>query len=191
MFVTLLPPLLGLKGAIVGITIHPVNDAPVAQDAAATLNEDGRVTLALMNQASDVDGDTLTYSAAAAAHGTVSGGTNGVFSYTGNAGYTGSDSFQVTASDGRGGTVKQTVNITVQAGSVTPQPVPTGDIDFRFFASAGFAGKLGGSGQLFGTNEFQDITFDGSAGAITFDTSFNKGGDVIRLPGRRMRPWCS
>jgi len=41
--------------ATVMLTIIPVNDAPVATAIAATLLEDGRITLNLLGSASDVD----------------------------------------------------------------------------------------------------------------------------------------
>ena len=51
----------------------------------------------------------------------------------------------------------------------------------RFFASDGFAGKVGGSGTVFGSNAFQDITIADQPDDITFDASFNRGGDIIRF----------
>jgi hypothetical protein len=45
----------------------------------------------------------------------VTGGAGGAFTYTPNADFNGSDSFVVTVSDGNGGSVQQTVNITVAA----------------------------------------------------------------------------
>lgn len=73
----------------------------------------------LLARASDVDGDTLTLtgaSAASAQGGTVSLVATGVL-YSPPNGYTGADSFTVTISDGRGGSVTGTVNVVVSAGS--------------------------------------------------------------------------
>ena len=65
--------------------------------------------------ASDEDGDALSWSAGAASHGTVSGGTAGVFTYAPDADYAGSDSFTVTVSDGQGGSRQQVVSVSVSA----------------------------------------------------------------------------
>ena len=65
-------------------------------------------------------------------------------------------------------------------------------IDFKAFLPDGFAGAVGGKGQVFGTAGFQDVTILASQATleappspvkVTFDASFNKGGDVIRLTG--------
>jgi hypothetical protein len=107
----------------VNVTVAAVNDAPTfaaaSQAVAATEDTAKAVTLA----ATDIDtGDTLTYTAGAAAHGTVviSGSTA---TYTPAANYNGADSFVVTVSDGHGGTATQTVNLTVAA--VNDAPVIT------------------------------------------------------------------
>ncbi|MCB2072370.1 MAG: hypothetical protein H6917_02115 [Novosphingobium sp.] len=55
--------------------------------------------------------------------------------------------------------------------------------NFRLFASDGYVGEIGGSGQVFGTAGFQDIAVLDVAGTIAFDPSFNKGGDMVRLSG--------
>jgi len=103
----------------VTVNVAAVNDKPTfaAGTQAVTTNEDTAATVTLA--ASDVDGDTLTYTAAAPANGTVtiSGSTA---TYTPNANYNGADSFVVTASDGKGGTVTQTVNVTVAAVNDAP-----------------------------------------------------------------------
>lgn len=53
---------------------------------------------------------------------------------------------------------------------------------FRIFSTNGFAGSFGGETRVFGTSGFQDFTvLPGTL--VTFDPSFNRGGDIIRLPG--------
>jgi hypothetical protein len=94
--------------------IANVNDAPTAAASqAVTTAEDTAKTVTVSG--SDADGDSLTHTAGSASNGTVTGGTGGVFSYTPNSNYVGSDSFTVTVSDGKGGTATQTVNVTVTA----------------------------------------------------------------------------
>ncbi|HEY0144233.1 MAG TPA: Ig-like domain-containing protein [Thermoanaerobaculia bacterium] len=93
------------------------NNPPVADDAAASTNEEQSVTITLSG--SDVDGDPLTFSI-------VSGPSNGSLGtivpvnstsatvvYTPNADYNGGDSFVYQANDGNGGTDTATVTITI------------------------------------------------------------------------------
>ena len=96
----------------VTVNVAAVNDRPVFADAAKalTVNEDTAGTVAVA--ATDVDGDALTYTAGAAANGTVTV-SGGAVSYTPKANFNGTDSFVVTASDGKGGTATQTINVTV------------------------------------------------------------------------------
>lgn len=54
---------------------------------------------------------------------------------------------------------------------------------FRLFAPDGFKGSIGGTGDIFGTNRFQDITLLNLRGDVGHDPSFNRGGDIIRLSG--------
>ncbi|MEM5530793.1 Ig-like domain-containing protein, partial [Gammaproteobacteria bacterium AS21] len=63
----------GEDTASVVVTVNAVNDAPEVADSTATVNEDTAVTLDVLANASDADGDTLTITAATvpAAQGTV------------------------------------------------------------------------------------------------------------------------
>ena len=61
----------GTATATVSVTVTPTNDGPVAVDDAATTAEDTAVDVAVLTNDTDLDGDTLTVSAATApAHGT-------------------------------------------------------------------------------------------------------------------------
>ncbi|WP_029277763.1 tandem-95 repeat protein [Pedobacter borealis] len=101
------------------ITVTPVNDAPVASSPAITTSEDTPKTGIIT--ATDVDGDPLTYTVTTTpANGTVVINANGTYNYTPDANYTGADSFTVTVSDSKGGTVAVTINVTV-----TPVNHPT------------------------------------------------------------------
>ena len=51
----------------------------------------------------------------------------------------------------------------------------------RLITGAGYTGTIGGSITVYGTPERQTITVADVAGTITFDPSFNKGGDTIVL----------
>lgn len=101
--------------ATVNITIAAVNDAPtLAAIAALTTNEDTAKTFTAVG--ADIDSTTLTYTAAGATKGVVTGGANGAFTYTPNANANGTDTFTVTVSDGAL-TATQTVTV-----NITPVP---------------------------------------------------------------------
>ncbi|XZG71207.1 retention module-containing protein [Chitinibacteraceae bacterium HSL-7] len=103
----------GTDTITVNVGINPVNDAPVTANQSKTTPEDTPVAGKIV--ASDVDGDTLSYAVkSGTAHGTlVLNSTTGDYTYTPSRDYNGSDSFTVTVSDGRGGTVDSVVTITV------------------------------------------------------------------------------
>ncbi|MEI7899502.1 MAG: DUF2341 domain-containing protein [bacterium] len=98
------------------------NSVPVIAGGTSTnvvMSEDGSpAPFSLTLNATDADGDTLTWSVSApAAHGTATAGGTGTskaISYTPNAQYNGSDSFTVQVSDGHGGTDTLAVSVTVQ-----------------------------------------------------------------------------
>jgi len=96
--------------AKVSLSVAPVNDAPVAQSQAVTLDEDtvGGITLG----ASDADGDALTYSVGAPSHGTLAG-TPPDLTYHPDTNYFGPDGFAFTVSDGQSNS-QATVSITVR-----------------------------------------------------------------------------
>ncbi|MFN0217174.1 MAG: tandem-95 repeat protein, partial [Hyphomicrobium sp.] len=99
--------------ATVTVTVTSVNDAPVASGTSITTAEDTPFS-GTLPVATDVDGDTLTYSLASpAANGVAVVNTNGTYTYTPNANYYGPDSFTFTVSDGNGGFDTRTVSITV------------------------------------------------------------------------------
>jgi VCBS repeat-containing protein len=110
-------------------TVAPVNDAPVAADATVSTQEDSPITGVALPAATDVDGDTVVYSAGTTttANGTVTINPNGTYTYTPNANFNGRDSFSYVVSDGNGGSNEYTVTITVIAQNDVPtaRPIPT------------------------------------------------------------------
>ena len=110
----------GTTTATVNVTVTAVNDAPTASAPAVTTAEDtavsGQVTLA------DVDGDSLTATLQTApAHGSVTVDPQGGFRYQPSPDYSGPDSFAVLVEDGQGGSVVQTVSVTVTAVNDAPR----------------------------------------------------------------------
>ena len=106
---------------VVDVTVNAVNDEPViAEGETATLNtaEDTEGTLIL--NASDVDGDSLTWSISAAATNGTAAVVDGVVTYQPDAGYNGPDSFTVEVSDG---TAVDTIAVSVSVSSENDAPV--------------------------------------------------------------------
>ena len=82
-----------------------VNDGPVAVNDAATTAEDTAVSVAVLANDTDLDGDTLAVSSVTApAHGNAVINPDGTITYTPAANYNGADSFSYTIGDGNGGT---------------------------------------------------------------------------------------
>jgi hypothetical protein len=93
------------------------NTPPVANDTAATTNEDTAVTITMTG--SDADGDSLTFTIVSGpSHGTLGpvvfvNATTSTVNYTPALNYNGTDSFVFRANDGNGGTDDATATITI------------------------------------------------------------------------------
>ncbi|MEM7124818.1 MAG: Ig-like domain-containing protein [Chloroflexota bacterium] len=105
--------------ATINITVNPVNDAPVAAADAYTTDEDITLTIAvpgILANDTDVDSDPLTAALdSGPSNGTLTLNSDGSFTYTPNAGFTGDDTFTYTANDGTDNSNVATVTITVNA----------------------------------------------------------------------------
>jgi hypothetical protein len=95
-------------------TTAAANRAPIAQADSTTTQTGSSVTVNVLANDSDPDGDTLSIqSFTQPQHGAVAQ-VSGALRYTPTTGYTGSDSFTYTISDGRGGTATATVSLSIQ-----------------------------------------------------------------------------
>ncbi len=112
----------GTVDSVITVGVTPVNDKPITENQALTTAEDTPLSGAVMG--SDADGDTLTYTLKTGpANGTVLVDTDGKFTYSPASNYNGADTFTVTISDGKGGTVDSVINIGVTP--VNDAPVVT------------------------------------------------------------------
>jgi hypothetical protein len=92
-----------------------VNTAPVTKDDSATLNSGDSATVDVLANDSDADNDSLgIIDFTQGAHGSVELSGNKLI-YKPAAGFSGTDSFTYTVSDGKGGTATGTVSLTVNA----------------------------------------------------------------------------
>ena len=97
------------------VNVEAVNDAPVSEDSVIGVAEN-IVDTGKLAEATDVDGDDLTYALKeGAANGTVTVNADGSYSYTPNTDFKGEDSFTYTVDDGNGGIITKTANVKVSA----------------------------------------------------------------------------
>ena len=120
----------GAGGSDVGsltVTVNPVNDNPVATTDSLTIDEDADpVTIDVLANDSDIDGDSLTISSV------FTGATGGTASTDGNQitfqpapDMAGSTQIKYMVSDGNGGSDEGTVNVTING--INDAPVVTGE----------------------------------------------------------------
>lgn len=100
------------------------NKTPVLSNDNATLDEDSSITIAVLNNDSDPDNDTLSIiSIGSAAHGTATISGNTII-YRPVINYFGSDTFSYTTSDGFGGNASAQVTILVNPVNDAPVANP-------------------------------------------------------------------
>lgn len=98
----------------VRLTITAVNDAPQARSDAAMLDEDGRITLALVSNDSDVESDALTLAIRnQPAHGRLILNPDNTVIYVPTTDWSGEDTFTYVVSDGELDSNLATVRLTV------------------------------------------------------------------------------
>ena len=122
--------------AAVAVTVLPVNAAPLAVDDAAETAEDTPVTIAVLANDRDADGDELSVvEVSVPAHGTARLTDAGTVEYTPEPDFHGSDRFMYVVGDGTGETAHATVAVTVlpvndaplAAGVIPDQTLEAGD----------------------------------------------------------------
>ena len=173
--------------ATVTVAIAPVNDAPQVSNSnlTTTRNQPQSGTIS----ATDIDGDTLTYSVVTApANGTLTSfdAATGVFTYLPNAGYVGSDSFSFQANDGSGApnalSNVATVNITVNFGNNVPIANSSSQTTNEDVAVSGMLSGTDGDNDpltyaiVTGPSQGSITAFDSSTGAFTYTPNANANG---------------
>jgi hypothetical protein len=169
----------GTATTSVSITVQPpANRAPLAQGDSVSTPAGTAVTINVLANDSDPDGDTLGIAGfTQAVHGSVALVSSGL-RYTPFSGYTGADSITYTVSDGRGGTATGLASITVLPAAAVIVTVTNGKL-----AVSGSAGRdvvsitgtgNGMTGQYVVTTGQGSQTISGVTGDIEIDLS---GGD--------------
>lgn len=95
----------GTAAASVSVTVTPVNDAPAAVPDSASVAEDGRAVIRVLDNDADADGDSLSLHSVdgSGARGTAAAGPDGTVAFSPSPDATGDTSFTYRASDGNGG----------------------------------------------------------------------------------------
>ncbi|WP_439629385.1 Ig-like domain-containing protein [Gemmata sp.] len=165
----------------------PANRSPVAANDTASTAAGTAVTVDVLKNDSDPDGDALTISSV----GTPANGTAAVSSgkvvYTPTAGFSGTDTFTYAVADGRGGTATAQVSVTV----APPTPVPAGP--FTPLASSYLGGAASDDGvrgtaiRADGTTVLGAVIGDANPGGVTpillNGATAQSRGAVVRLSG--------
>jgi hypothetical protein len=109
------------------VTVTPVNDGPVAVDDVITTDEDEAVTIDLVGNDTDVDGDPLTIGTATvpADQGTLVDNGDGTVTFTPAPNFNGPATITYTVVDGAGG--EDTGEAVVSVGAVNDGPVAEDD----------------------------------------------------------------
>jgi hypothetical protein len=104
--------------ATVSISVTPVNDAPVANPDTATAEQNGAaVTIAVLANDIDVDGDTLSVTAVTQPANGIATVASPNVTYKPGLNFTGVETFTYTVADGLGRTAIGTVTVTVDGGA--------------------------------------------------------------------------
>jgi len=178
----------------ISFEVQAVNDAPVvemAQESFTLFNIrdiDGKV------EASDIDGDTLTYSVVTqAANGLVTVDHQGNWHYKADGSFNGSDSAVILVDDGNGGTVTSTLNFTVEGyiyegsdliitdngqDTLVMNSINKSDLSFTR-TNNNLLVNVKGQGSITLTNYFNSIN-SGVATLSTADGDINLSKDVIK-----------
>ena len=108
--------------ATMTITVEALNtnNAPIAVDDNSTTDENQPVTIDVLANDRDADGDFLLVTEATATNGTVEINSDRTLTYTPNTGYSGEDWINYRVSDGNGGEATATVSLTINPDSVVP-----------------------------------------------------------------------
>jgi len=102
------------SSASVSITVHPVNDPPVAENDFANTRKNKAVNVPVLNNDSDPEGDQISVvSASQPVNGTTTVNPDGTVTFTPRHGFDGDVTFTYTISDGNGGEDSATVTVRV------------------------------------------------------------------------------
>jgi hypothetical protein len=115
----------GSAEATVIVTVNAVNDSPIGNDDFASTLEDTPVSVDVLANDTDINGDTLDIQDVAATNGSVSIGELNILTFTPAANFSGTGFINYSVSDGQGASAKATVTVTISA--VNDEPLANND----------------------------------------------------------------
>jgi hypothetical protein len=104
----------GSDSGTVNITVY-ANEAPLALDDSANTNDRSAITITVLSNDSDADGDSLTIVSATVDEGSVTVNDNTTLTYTPDTGFSGIATISYTIDDGQGEQATAHVTVTVEA----------------------------------------------------------------------------
>ncbi|MFV1873328.1 MAG: Ig-like domain-containing protein [Oleiphilus sp.] len=165
----------GTASSTVAVTVNPENDEPVAVADTASTQEDTSVVIDVLDNDSDVDGDSLTVDSASAINGSVTINGDGTITYTPDADYSGSDTISYSIIDGQGGTASATVAVTVNPEN--DEPVAVVDTASTLEGTSVVIDVLANDSDIDGDS----LTVD-SASALNGSVTINADGTITYTP---------
>ena len=175
----------GTATAEAAVSVNVPNDAPVAQDDSATVNEGASVIIDVLANDSDLDGDSLIVTTASAANGSVVINIDGTVTYTPNANFYGQDTIAYEISDGNGGTATADVLVAVNALNNTAPVANDDEATVQAGSNTVIANLLfiPGAGFVDGRLMSNDFDPDGDSLSITKVEGQTMSGQAITVPG--------
>ena len=176
--------------AAVEVTVLSVNDPPEAEDDEATTDEDRALTVDVLANDTDPDGDGLwVESVSAAAHGTTRIASDGGVTYTPAANYHGVDRFTYVVSDPDGLTAEAAVSVTVLSvndapiavGVIPDQPLDEGGVSVDLDLTPFFDDADGDPLTYRAVSSDTDVATVGVAGAVLTLTPVAYGSAMVRV----------
>ena len=163
----------GSASATVSVTVQSTNQSPSATNDYAVTDEDVAVTITVLANDSDPDGDSLTVSGVSQpANGSAVINADGSITYTPNNNFFGTDAFTYTISDGRGGSASATVSVNVRA--TGDDPDDDGDSDSDDADSDGIPNDEDSDDDNDGDSDNSDSDDDGDGIRDEFDSRDKK-----------------
>jgi MYXO-CTERM domain-containing protein len=175
----------GTDTATVNVIVNPVNDAPRAERDTATVDEDQSVTIDVLANDSDIDGDPLSIDGVTQpVNGSVTQ-TGSDVTYTPEADYNGPDSFEYDVTDGNGTSDTAPVDVTVEPVNDPPtlvDPTPTGTLQAEEESQLTFtvAGEdIEGDTLSYGVEPLPDgASIDETTGEFTWTPTYEQAGSL-------------
>ena len=176
------------NGSVTYVVENPVtetNNAPLASNDSATTEEGTSVNIAVLNNDSDPDGDSLTVTSVSGVNGSAQVNSNGSITFTPASGFSGTETFSYSISDGKGGSDSANVSVTVNEAPVVTNnaPVAVDDSSTLTSVSAVTIAVLGNDWDPDGDTITLKSVTQGSKGSV----SINSDGTVTYTPGKRFK----